>query len=152
MPKLIVVLEDNTDRVHAMKKRLEDRLSMYEHFITDDPHELIGKLRERMDDVLALSLDHDLHERPDASTVLTGMMVADFLATQQPRFPIILHTSNTRDGETMKSRLVVKGWKVTWVTPFLDTAWVGDDWYPTLKRAIRRSAKTDQTSGVDDRN
>ena len=140
MAMLIAILEDNADRVLAMKKWLDDRLSMYDRFITNDPHELIDKLRERMEDVLAVSLDHDLHERPDGSTELTGMMVVDFLGTQRPRFPVLLHTSNVRDGETMKRRLLSKEWRVTWVTPFDDTTWIGNDWYPTLKKAIQRGA------------
>ena len=64
---------------------------MYEHFITNDPNELIGVLTLRLDDILVVSLDHDLHERPDGSTELTGMMVADFLVTLRPSFPILLH-------------------------------------------------------------
>ena len=151
MAMLIAILEDNADRVLAMKKWLDDRLSVYDRFVTDDPHELIGKLRERMEDVLGVSLDHDLHERPDGSTELTGMMVADFLATQPPRFPILLHTSNVRDGETMKQRLLSKEWRVTWVTPFDDTTWIGNDWYPTLKKAIHHTTKPKRISTIDDR-
>ena len=45
MAMLIAILEDNADRVLAMKKWLDDRLSVYDRFVTDDPHELIGKLR-----------------------------------------------------------------------------------------------------------
>lgn len=104
-----------------------------------------------MEDVLVVSLDHDLHERPDDSTELIGMMVVDFLATQRPRFPIILHTSNVRDGETMKQRLLSKEWRVTWVTPFDDTTWIGNDWYPTLKKAIHRAAKSERVPAIGDR-
>ena len=117
---------------------LERRLGMYEHFFTDDPYEMIRLLRERMDDIVAISLDHDLFDRAVGGTELTGMMVADFLAMQPPQFPIVLHTSNARDGETMKRILREAGWRVRVVTPFDDTTWVGNDWYPAMKKAIRR--------------
>ncbi len=119
---------------------LDKRLGMYEHFFTDDPNEMNRLLGERMDDIIAISLDHDLFDRAVGGTELTGMMVADFLTTQPPRFPVVLHTSNARDGETMKRILREVGWRVTAVTPFDDTTWIGNDWYPTLKKAIRRFA------------
>ncbi len=119
---------------------LDKRLGMYEHFFTDDPNEMNRVLGERMDDIIAISLDHDLFDRAIGGIELTGMMVADFLTTQPPRFPVVLHTSNARDGETMKRILREAGWRVRVVTPFDDTTWVGNEWYPTLKKAIRRFA------------
>ena len=37
---LIAILEDNADRIVAMKSWLDDRFRMYETMITDDPDEL----------------------------------------------------------------------------------------------------------------
>ena len=52
----------------------------------------------------------------------------------------------------MRSRLRKASWNVTWVTPFDDTNWVGTDWYPALKRAIRTAAaKETITIDCDDR-
>lgn len=73
-----------------MTQWLEERLGIYEYYFTDDPNAMIGILCERMDDIVAISLDHDLFDRA--------------------------------------------------VTPFDDTTWVGNDWYPTLKKAIRHFA------------
>jgi CheY-like chemotaxis protein len=149
--KCILVLEDNDDRRAAMEKWLADRLYMYEAVLTDDPGEcvtLIGKCR---DNILTVSLDHDLHERRDHSTELTGMLVVDFLVKMPPEFPVLLHTSNQPDGERMRSRLTRSGWSVDWVTPFDDTNWVGLSWYPALKRAIRKTARRAPPSPADDR-
>ena len=151
MAKCILVLEDNNDRRAAMETWLADRLHMYEAVLTDDPGECIGFIRKCRDNILAVSLDHDLHERPDESTTLTGMIVVDYLVEIPPEFPVLLHTSNRPDGERMRSRLTRSGWSVDWVTPFDDTNWVGLSWYPALKRAIRKTARREPPATVDDR-
>ena len=151
MKKWILILEDNPDRREAMEKWLNDRLSMYGRVITDDPGEFLGYLRDYAADVLVVSLDHDLHERPDGNTTLTGMLVVDRLVELSPTFPVLLHTSNRHDGARMESRLREAAWKVTWVKPFEDTQWVGTDWYPALKRAIRRAARRERVPDDDDR-
>jgi CheY-like chemotaxis protein len=147
MAKCILVLEDNADRRDAMSKWLSERLYMYESVLTDDPAELIRHVSKCRHNILAVSLDHDLHERPDQSTDLTGMLVVDFLVEQPPEFPVLLHTSNRFDGERMNARLAKSGWSVDWVTPFEDTEWVGLSWYPALKRAIRRTATRERPAG-----
>jgi len=146
--KCILVLEDNTDRREAMQHWLDDRLFMYDSLVTDDPDDFMRHAGKRFDDVLVVSLDHDLHERPDCSTTLTGMLVVDQLVEMRPTFPVLLHTSNRHDGERMYSRLTNRGWSVDWVTPFDDTRWIATDWYPALKRAIRRAAKQDDLPSV----
>ncbi len=133
----ILILEDNADRRHAMTDCLRERLPLHTFHITDDPETFIGYLGEFAGDILAVSLDHDLHERPDQSTTLTGMQVVDHLVTIPPAFPVLMHTSNRHDGETMRSRLVESGWRVRWVIPFDGTTWVATDWYRALKRATR---------------
>jgi CheY-like chemotaxis protein len=140
MRKVIVVLEDNSDRVAVMKEWLAERLSMYESFFSDDPSTIVGVLTQRTDDILAVSLDHDLFDRADGSTTITGMEVAKFLSRKEPRFPILIHSSNAIDADRMQRMLVQSRWPVSRVTPFDDTNWIGTDWYPTLRRAIGKSA------------
>lgn len=150
MKKCILILEDNDDRRDAMRDWLGERLSMYEFLVTDDPDEFIRFARDRAEDVLAVSLDHDLHERADQSTEITGMLVVDHLTRIPPAFPVLLHTSNNPDGERMRSRLAERGWDVDWVTPFDGTAWVATAWYYALKRAIRKWARHGQPPAQDD--
>ena len=98
-----------------------------------------------------MSLDHDLHERPDQSTTLTGMRVVDHLVEMPPAFPVLLHTSNRRDGARMRSRLKKSGWSVKWVAPIDGTNWVATEWYYALKWAIRATAGREQVTDDDDR-
>lgn len=147
----ILVLEDNAERRAAMRARVAERLPMYELILTDDPGTFIGHLRDRGSRVLVVSLDHDLHERADQSTDLTGMQVVDHLVRQEPAFPVLLHTTNERDGARMEQRLKRGGWSVTWVKPFADTEWVNLAWYPALKRAVRCAAPLEPVPESDDR-
>jgi len=141
MALLFAILEDNLERIGVMKEWLTDRLPMYEHAFTDDPETMIRLLEVKSGQILAVSLDHDLYDRADGSTELTGMIVSDYLAEREPTFPIIIHSSNERDSLTMKTKLICGGWKVQKVLPFDDTNWIGISWYPALKKAIRRAAR-----------
>lgn len=140
MSKLIAVLEDDPGRVEVMARWLKDRLWMYEHFFSDDPDTLIGHIRPRLNDVLAVSLDHDLHGRPDGNTTVTGMMVAEYLTGVPPTFPVLIHSTNEREAARMRLLLKRKNWKVKSVVPFDDTNWIGAEWYPTLARSLRAFA------------
>lgn len=151
MKKWILILEDNAERRQAMQAWLDDRLHMYGSLITDDPDELIDAVRVHGRDVILVSLDHDLYDRADQSTTLTGMMVVDHLERIDAAFPILLHTSNRIDGERMQSRLIDRGWHVQWVTPFDGTTWIDDDWYPAVKRLLRRKSSRPLEPAIDDR-
>jgi hypothetical protein len=136
VPKLIAILEDNTDRVRVMTDWLADRLPMYDRVITDDPDTLIAALQARWEDTLVVSLDHDLHERPDGDTDATGMEVVRFLLDRPVRFPVLIHSSNRVDSDLMQRKLNRRGWQVVRVHPFEDTVWIGTDWYPAIKKAM----------------
>lgn len=150
MSKLIAVLEDDPGRVEVMARWLKDRLWMYEHFFSDDPDTLIGHIRPRLSDVLAVSLDHDLHGRPDGNTEVTGMIVAEYLTSLPPAFPVLIHSTNARDAARMRAMLERKNWVVRSVVPFDDTNWIGAEWYPTLKRVLRSMAAPAPIGNGDD--
>jgi CheY-like chemotaxis protein len=138
MSRLIAILEDNADRIRVMKEKLANRMSKYETFFTDDPATLIETLKARWDEVVAVSLDHDLYDRPDHTTELTGMIVADYLAECEPDFPVMIHSTNDRDSTLMQSKLLDREWEVSKVVPFDDTNWIGLMWYPELKKMVRK--------------
>ena len=141
--KIIAVLEDNADRVAAMKKWLNDRFGMYEHFITDDPRRLLEVLGERAEDVLVVSLDHDLFDSSHGREDATGMDVIHALVRGKPAFPVIVHSSNSIAAEKMVRRLRNKKWNVVSVMPIEDTAWIGRDWFYELRRLINARALQD---------
>jgi hypothetical protein len=54
--------------------------------------------------------------------------VADFLATQSPCCPVIIHTSNSIGGAGMKYVLENAGWINDSVLPLNDLEWIESDW------------------------
>ena len=124
MKTLILILEDDPSRIEVMKAWLQDRLYMFEHRFFDQPSELIDMVKQRGDDVLAVSLDHDLNELclqpPHSSTPNqddpTGMDVVNFLEQQPPSFPVLIHSSNHRAAEKMVRCFKKRHWTVSRVT------------------------------------
>lgn len=84
-----------------------------------------------------LSLDHDLGpsrarddgERWDPGT---GMDVVDYLVTQKPSCPVIVHSSNPISVPVMIMRLEEAGWSVHRAVP-ISSDWIETDWIRLVK-------------------
>ena len=129
---LLPILEDNVERIAAMRAVLSRRFPQLESIISDNPPTLIAVLEARWAEVVAISLDHDLFDRSDGSTEITGMDVVRFLVQKEPSFPVVIHSSNHIDAEKMQKQLRRKGWHVTRVIPFDDTEWIAAEWAAIL--------------------
>jgi len=145
MKNLILILEDDPSRIEVMKSWLQDRLYMFKPHFFEHPSEMIEIVKQRSDEILALSLDHDLNElclptrlpsdvRPDP----TGMDVVTFLEQQPPQFPVLIHSSNDRAAEKMVRCFKKRHWAVDRVIPFDDTSWIGEEWLPKLRKMIEK--------------
>ena len=66
----------------------------------------------------------------------SGREVADYLATQDPTCPVILHSSNTDAVTGMREILQTSGWRTIRVAPFEDMSWIETDWFFAMRRAI----------------
>ncbi|MDZ4684270.1 MAG: cyclic-phosphate processing receiver domain-containing protein [Planctomycetaceae bacterium] len=136
----LVILEDNADRRIAMSERLNDRLPQYDVCYFATAAECIDFLHRRLSQVLAIALDHDLDPIPAGTGRLldagTGREVADFLASQAPVCPVIVHTTNLPAGEGMVEVLKDAGWPVERVIPYGDLEWISQLWFPTLRSAM----------------
>jgi len=139
-PMQIVILEDNADRRRVMLDCLRDRFPQYEVLFFRSASEMVGHLQRHLGRVLAISLDHDLEpadpRSPEAADPGTGRDVANFLATRRPTCPVVIHSSNTFGTLGMKDVLDETHWPTYVVTPFDDTAWIAESWFPTVRRAI----------------
>lgn len=140
MRKVIAILEDNADRRAAMRACVADRFYTFDARFFDDAREMVAFLADRLEDVLVISLDNDLDMKdgPDgrAVDVGEGRQVAAFLAARAPVCPVILHSSNTNAVEAMTELLRAAGWKTKRVVPMDDTAWINDDWFFAMRRAL----------------
>ncbi|MBL8820991.1 MAG: response regulator [Planctomycetia bacterium] len=142
MKRTILILEDNAERAEAMKAWLSDRLYMFAIEVFDHPKPLIERLQASIEEVTALSLDHDLNDTdftkyPGGDA--TGMDVVRYLQTIEPVFPVIVHSTNSYEAATMVSKLKKNRWAVERIVPFNGISWIGNDWLPTLKRLLENS-------------
>jgi len=136
----IVILEDNADRQAIMRKCLADRFYTFETRIFDNAAEAIAYLRKHLAETLVIALDHDLEMKLGKHGRLvdpgTGREVADYLATQEPTCPVILHSTNTDAVSGMLGVLKDAGWRTKRVGPFEDMSWIESDWFFEVRRAI----------------
>jgi hypothetical protein len=147
----IAVLEDNADRMAAMRVALADKLYMYEaHFLPTAPL-MLTWLERHGDEAIAISLDHDLELPPSASDRTdpgNGRVVADVLAARSPNCPVVIHTTNVPAGDGMVSVLHEAGWTTYRVTPFDDLQWIRETWLPLLRTAIFETATASQPASL----
>jgi hypothetical protein len=137
----IIVLEDNEERRAAMLDCLRDRFPQYKPKFFISATEMLGFLkRVEHTELLLIALDHDLDMLPGDDGGLvdpgTGRDVADYLATQTPVCPIVIHTTNESAGIAMQALLEDAGWSVTRVMPYGGTAWIGQTWFRAVRDAI----------------
>jgi CheY-like chemotaxis protein len=145
----ILVLEDNSRRREAMRECLADRLHAYEVRFFEAPQPFLTYVREHLDDVICIGLDHDMELVDDGSGKLvdpgTGREVADYLATRVPQCPVVIHTTNTSAAIGMDATLRHAGWVMYRVTPYGDLEWIRGDWIRTIRPAIRDTAKPERS-------
>lgn len=144
MAMVIAVLEDNQERRGAMAPCLADRFHQFEHRFFIQVNELLAFLKDNLKRVILLSLDHDLELIPDPNGRCQdqgdGRQVADFLAQQEPCFPVVLHSTNTNAVEGMDLVLRDAGWTTVRVIPWGDVEWIGSVWLRAVRDAIVRGA------------
>jgi CheY-like chemotaxis protein len=140
MTMKILILEDNQDRRTAMQECLADRLYSYESVFFSAPQPMLCYLREHLREAICISLDHDMDIVEDAEGRRmdpgTGREIADYLVTQSPQCPVVIHSTNTIAAESMEAALKESGWTVYRVAPWGDLAWVRAAWFRTVRRAI----------------
>jgi CheY-like chemotaxis protein len=139
MRMTIAVLEDNEDRIVAMRSCLRDKFPFYELSFFLSAPEAIDWLKDHASSVICLSLDHDLEPAlgaPAGTDPGTGREVADFLADRDAGFPIIVHSTNLHAAIGMEAVLEEVGWSVERVAPYGDLEWVTASWLPAIRNAI----------------
>src|SRR5262245_13607306 len=142
MAMKIAILEDNSERVNAMRRRLEERFYTFQTAFFDTAPGMIEFLERHLTEIILIGLDHDLELIPSPTGQSidpgTGRDVANFLATKQPACPVIIQTTNTDAAAGMERVLRGAGWKTDRVIPCNDLEWVDDDWFRTVRRPIVR--------------
>jgi len=129
---VIAILEDDERRTVAMREELHQLFPEVESVFFDNAPDMVAWLRDNLRAVCLLCLDHDLgpdRER-DGRTFDPGVGrdVVDFLVTQEPRCPVLIHSSNTEAAYGMRFALDDAGWLAERMAPFDDLAWIKAEW------------------------
>jgi CheY-like chemotaxis protein len=137
----IVILEDNEDRIAAMRASLAERFGTLGAEFHRSAAEMIEHLeRSGLFDVALLSLDHDLEmlAQPDGTHVDsgTGVDVARWLSTQPALAPVIVHSTNRSGADRMLELLVESDWRCRQVVPYGNESWVRETWLPMVREII----------------
>lgn len=126
----LLLMDDDERRLKAMNSFFSE--SDYEVALFDNAPDTIQFLKHNLSSVRLISLDHDLGTGRERNGEIfdpgTGRDVVDYLVTQIPACPVILHTSNYTAREGMIFTLERFGWKTSYVRPYNDLEWIGDVW------------------------
>lgn len=144
----IAILEDNEERIQAMQCHLTDKFPFYESRFFRTADTAITWLRDHLDGIICLSLDHDLESPPGAPDPGTGRDVVNFLADTQPKFPVVIHSTNLHAAIAMDVLLGEHGWSVSRISPYGDLEWISEVWLPTVRTAILAQADRPVTPAV----
>ncbi len=151
-----LILEDNRDRRVAMIGRLAERFPFLHVTFFDASQAMIDFMEsDELLDVAMISLDHDLEfvagVNGDWVDPGTGLEVARWLSERpKPICPVVVHTTNSREGSKMMRLLEKSKWVAHRVVPHDDLHWIDTDWFRVVRNAIvefapeRRSAPSHQ--------
>jgi hypothetical protein len=143
-----LILEDNRDRRVAMIGRLAERFPFLHVTFFDASQAMIDFMKsDTLQDVAMISLDHDLEFiaglNGDWVDPGTGLEVARWLSEQpKPICPVVVHTTNSREGGKMMRLLEKSHWVSHRVIPHDDLQWIDTDWFRVVRNAIVESAPT----------
>ena len=131
--KLILILEDNEDRIRSFESAVKSLGGNFSERIWFDAPNMIKDLPLVLGQACLISLDHDLNPQPDVTADPgTGLEVAEFLAKHSPVCPVLIHSTNYEKAWSMHNELRFGGWSVGRVGPLGDD-WIKCLWLPTVK-------------------
>jgi CheY-like chemotaxis protein len=137
---MIVILEDNSERIGAMREALAGLAGAPAPVFFDQTDAIIEYLRENLATAELIALDHDLDniECEDGQLIDPGdgRDVARWLGQQEPVCPVIIHTSNAAGADSMRFALEDGGWQVARVYPEADTGWIGREWLSAVRKLL----------------
>jgi hypothetical protein len=143
MADVMALLEDDERRTEAMATELQERFPDAATVFFDNAPDMVEWLRDNLPAVRLLCLDHDLGPTRQRDGKLfdpgIGRDVVDFLTTQQPSCPVLIHSTNTRAVSGMLFALEEAGWSASDLTPFDDLAWVKLLWSERVAALLSES-------------
>lgn len=152
VPLTIAILDDDPSRIQAMKESVSRQLPRCREVTFDNAPDMIEWLQKHWMEASILSLDHDLGlERVRNGELFdpgTGRDVVNYLATQTPFCPVLIHTSSGFAAAEMEIVLEGSGWQSSCVTPSIEKhrrlwssenalMWISDEWIGKVTAALK---------------
>ena len=138
--KLIVILDDDAERVKMMRQEIVKRFPGFDYLFFDNAPYMISWLQGSLEKITVISLDHDLGPNREKDGKVfdpgTGRDVVDFLVSHKPTCPVLIHTTNQYGGDGMRYALEDFDWFVKRVIPMNDLSWIRDEWIEKIEDLI----------------
>jgi hypothetical protein len=132
MSTKIIILDDESERIKEMTCCIQKQLPSYSLVVFDNAPDLICWLQKHLVEAALICLDHDLGPNRERNGEVfdpgTGRDVVDYLATQDPVCPIIIHTSNSMAAPGMELVLNDAGWMHSRSYPEDGLLWIHAYW------------------------
>jgi hypothetical protein len=134
--RYLMMLEDDLERIRRFTAIVA----------THYPHARLDVYRTAPEFIAAYStltstpclvcLDHDLFvDSPDDADPGDGRDVSNFLATQDPICPALIHSTNAPAADSMMFSMRDAGWTVDRIAPIGDD-WIETYWYPVANEMV----------------
>lgn len=137
----IALLDDEPDRINAMVPLLVVSFPELSIVAFDNAPDMSAWLADHVCECALVCLDHDLGanriRNGNTFDPGTGRDVANFLAMQPSRCPVLVHTTNSYAAPGMALALSDAGWSCTCITPYDDLTWIGESWIEAVLRLLR---------------
>lgn len=150
MPDFVAILENDPDRIDAMRSCMAGLLPRCTLHFFDNSGEMTTFLTQHLSEVVLISLDHDLPLQQRRGNQMvdpgTGRAVADFLSRLLPTCPVIVHSSNDAAALGMMRVLQDAAWPCARVFPFDGHTWVALAWADLIRKQIRAGWIFDATT------
>lgn len=134
-------MEDEIERISVMKALLHDEFSDCDIIFFDNAPEMLDWFKANLNKTSLICLDHDLGpDRMIKGEIVdpgTGRDITDYLETQKPVCPVIIHTTNSFGRDAMKIALQDEGWDINVVFPTAEITWIQTSWKKAVKEAIQ---------------
>ncbi len=140
MRKYIAILEDDDERVAAMRNRLVEWFPEYDWMFFDNAPDMIQWLGDHLPSAVLICLDHDLGpnriRNREAFDPGSGQDVVNYLFTQRPFCPVIIHTANYLAAPGMELMLNESRWTCSRVIPVNGLEWIDNAWIHEIRRYL----------------
>lgn len=136
--KLIVMLEDDLGRIERFRAIVTRHHPYAEWNITRTAPAFIAEYSKLTDKPDLICLDHDLFtDTPDEPDPGDGRDVSNFLVTQSPQSPVMIHSTNHVAADSMMFSMREAGWTVDRLSP-IGEDWIEEYWYPVAMEFAAR--------------